>query len=324
MNRLLGAAFGALTIAITPLAAQAQGAPWPSKPIRAVVPFAAGAATDTVARTVLEQVSRQLGQPIIIDNKPGAGGTIGEAQVVNAEADGYTILVHSNTHTVTPFTYRSLPYDPQKDLVGITPLVSVPMVMVTSPQSGVRTLPEFVARAKASPGKINYASAGSGGVTHLGAERLRVAAGFDAVHIPTKGSNEALTEVMAGRVDFYLAPVGLTVPQAQAGKLVPLAVSSSRRSSALPNIPTTVEAGFPNSGYEVWIGMLANAKTPAPILQRLHDETVKAMQAPAVQERLKGLIMEQMTMPMDRFNAFRAQEFRLNAELTKAAGIQPQ
>ena len=314
----LGAAL--LAIACGTAAAQAN---WPTKPIKAVVPFAAGAATDIVARTVLDQLSRQLGQPIIIDNKPGAGGTIGASAVAHAEPDGYTILVHSNSHTVAPATYKNLSYDPQRDLIGVIPLASVPMVMVTSPQTGAKTLQDLVKLAKAKPGSMNYVSAGTGGATHLGAERLLASTGIEAVHVPTKGTAEALTEVMTGRVDFYFSPVGFALPHVKTGRLVPLAVSSSKRSSAMPDVPTTVEAGFPNSDYEVWIAMLAPARTPKAIVDRLHAETDKAIHSPEVQEKFKLLVMDDMAMSVDQFNRFLTQDFKTNAELVKKAGIQP-
>ncbi len=321
MNRILKKAIaGAFTL--LPLLAAAQGA-WPNKPIKVVVPFAAGAATDIVARTVMEQVSRQVGQPIVIDNRPGAGGTIGAGAVARADADGYTFLIHSNSHTVAPATYKSLPYDAQKDFIGISPLASVPMVMVTSTDKGVRSLQDFVRYAKANPGKVNYASAGAGGVTHLGAERIRIAGGFEATHIPTKGTNEAITEVMTGRVDYYFSPIGLAVPHITSGKLVPLAVSSARRFPALPNVPTSTEAGFQNSAYEVWIGMFAPARTPRAIVDRMHAEVTRAMASPELKERYKTLVMDDMPMGVDEFNRFLVQDFRLNAELAAAAGVQP-
>jgi tripartite-type tricarboxylate transporter receptor subunit TctC len=312
----------ATALALAHGAAHAQSG-WPNKPIKAVVPFAAGAATDIVARTVLEQLSRQLGQPIVVDNKPGAGGTIGASAVAHAEPDGYTILVHSNSHTVAPATYKSLNYDAQKDLVGVIPLASVPMVMVASPQSGAKSVADMVRSGKAKPGALNYVSAGTGGATHLGAERLLTSAGFDAVHIPTKGTGEALTEVISGRADFYFAPVGFALPHVKAGKVVALAVSSSKRSAGMPDVPTTVEAGVPDSSYDVWIAMLAPSRTPKAIVDRLNDETAKALRSPEVQEKFRTLVMDGMAMSVDQFNRFLAQDFITNAALVKKAGIQP-
>lgn len=294
---------------------------WPSKPIKVVVPFQPGAATDIVARTVLEQLSRQLGQPMIVENKPGAGGTIGASTVAHADPDGYTLLAHSNSHTVAPATYKSLNYDAQKDFVGIIPLASVPMVMVTSPQNGAKTLAEMVKAGKAKPGAMNYASAGTGGATHLGAERLLSSAGFTAVHVPTKGTAEALTEVISGRVDFYFAPVGFALPHVKENKVVALAVSSSQRSSAMAEVPTTVEAGFPNSAYDVWIAMLAPSKTPRDIVERLNAETAKAIRSEAVQEKFKTMVMDQMIMSVDQFDKFLVADFKTNADLVRQANI---
>ena len=312
-----------LSLAAFPLIAFSQAAPWPSKPIKAVVPFAAGAATDIVARAVLEQVSKQLGQPILIENKPGAGGTIGIGQVAHSEPDGYTILVQSNSYVVIPSTYKNLGFDIAKDMVGVTALTSVPMVLVTSPGKGARTLQDFVKMAKSRPGSINYASAGTGGATHLGAERLNMAAGIKGVHVPYKSSAEALTEVLAGRVDYYFSPIGLAAQYLKADKLVALAVSSKARSSTLPDVPTSLEAGLPNSDYEVWIGMFAPAKTPRAIINRLNEETVKALHSPQLRERLNTLVMEPMPMSPGEFDAFIKKDIQLNADLVKAAGIEP-
>ena len=313
----------ALVLFATPLLVWSQAAPWPSKPIRAIVPFAAGAATDIVARQVLEQVSRQLGQPIIVENKPGAGGTIGSSVVAHAEPDGYTILVHSNSYTVTPATYKSLNYDAAKDMVGVIPLASVPMVLVTAPSKGIRTLADLVKSAKAKPDSINYASAGTGGATHLGAERLRIAGGYKGTHVPYKSSGEALTEVIAGRVDYYFSPIGLAQQYLKADKLVALGVSSIRRASSLPDVPTTIEAGLPNSNYDVWIGMFAPAKTPRAIVNRLNEETARALRSPELREKFNALVMDPMIMSPTEFDAFLKRDFELNADLVMAAGIEP-
>ena len=313
----------ALGLACVPLGAFSQVASWPSKTIKAVVPFAAGAATDIVARAVLEQVSKQLGQPIVIDNKPGAGGTIGIGQVAHSDPDGYTILVQSNSYAVIPSTYKNLSFDVAKDMVGVTALASVPMVLVTSPGKGARTLPDFVKMAKAKPGSLNYGSAGTGGATHLGAERLNMAAGIKGVHVPYKSSAEALTEVLAGRVDYYFSPIGLAAQYFKTDKLVPLAVSSKARSSALPDVPTSIEAGLPNSDYEVWIGMFAPAKTPRAIVNRLNEETVKALRSPELREKFNALVMDPMPMSPAEFDAFLKKDIQLNTDLVKAAGIEP-
>lgn len=303
------------------IAVGVQAQAYPAKPIRVVLPFPPGSGTDTTARPVLNQMSKQMGQPIVIENRPGAGGTIGMAAVAAAEPDGYTVLVHSNSFTVVPATYTNLAFDTTRDFVGVMPIAGLPMALVTSPAKGYQTLKDLIATAKAKPGSINYASAGAGGATHLGAERFRLAAGFDGVHIPYKGSAEALTDVMTARVDYYFSPVGLALPQIAAGKLVALAVSSSTRSSAMPNVPTTLESGLPNSEYNVWVGMMANARTPRPVLQRLHDEMVKAIQTAEIQETFRKLVAEPMIMSLDQFDAMLKSEYGMNAALVKAAGV---
>ncbi|MFN0303484.1 MAG: tripartite tricarboxylate transporter substrate binding protein [Burkholderiales bacterium] len=294
---------------------------WPAKPIRVIVPFPPASGTDTIARPVLAQMAKQLGQPIVIENRPGAGGTIGMAVVAQSEPDGYTFLVHSNSFTVVPATYSKLGFDTVRDFVGVMPIAALPMALVVAPAKGYKTLNELIAAGKAKPGSMTYASAGAGGATHLGAERFRLAAGFDGVHIPYKGSAEALTDVMTARVDYYFSPIGLALPQIKAGKLAALAVSSSSRSSGLPEVPTTLESGLPNSDYNVWVGLMALAKTPRPIVQRLHDELVKAIQSNDVQDAFKALVADPMIMSLDQFDVLLKSEFSMNAALVKAAGV---
>jgi tripartite-type tricarboxylate transporter receptor subunit TctC len=311
--------FGSIVLCVASASALAQA--WPAKPIRAVVPFPTGSGTDTIVRPVLTQMSKQLGQPIVIDNRPGAGGTIGMAAVAQADADGYTLLLHSNSFTVVPATYTKLAFDPVRDFVGVMPVASLPMALVVAPAKGYRTLGELIAAGKAKPGSINYASAGAGGATHLGAERFRLAAGFEGVHVPYKGSAEALTDVMTARVDYYFSPIGLALAQIRAGKLAALAVSSSKRSNALPDVPTTLEAGLADSDYNVWVGMMAHARTPRPILERLHEELVRAIQSPEVVETFKKLVAEPMIMSLEQFAAMLKSEVAMNAALVKAAGV---
>lgn len=312
--------FLAAALVAAPLLASAQA--WPTRPIKAVVPFPPGAQTDLVARAVLERVAKQLGQPIVIENKPGGGTTIGEAAAAHSDADGYTLLVDSNNITLTRWTFRNLSYDASRDLVGVTPLVSVPMVVVTSPESGLKTVGDLVRAAKAKPDSVTYASAGPGGATHFGAERVRMAGGFTATHIPYKGSGEAIREVVAGRVTFHVGPLGLALPQMKAGKLVALAASSSHRSPQMPELQTTVEAGLPDSSYDVWIGLFVPAKTPKPIVQRLAEETRKAMASPEVKERLNSMAMDELSMGTDEFATFMARESEVNHRLVQATGFQ--
>ena len=306
-----------LLTSLCPAASQS----WPTKPVRVIVPFTAGSAVDIVARAVMEQVSTQIGQPVIVENRGGAGGTLGVGLVAKAEPDGHTILVHSSTHAVTASTYTNPGYDARKDFAAITALANVPNVLVTAPGK-YKSVKDMIEAGRAKQGSLNYASAGAGSSAHLNAERLMMAAGAKAQHIPFKGGPEALTEIMAGRVDFYFVPL----PPARgliAGKKVDaLAVSSARRAGALPDVPTTVEAGYPNSEYNFWIGMFLPVKTPAAIVARLHEETIKALKNPAVIERLDKAGGEPMPMSPAAFDDFVRKEIELNAVLVKAAGIE--
>jgi tripartite-type tricarboxylate transporter receptor subunit TctC len=293
---------------------------WPAKPIRLIVPLTAGSATDVMARLVMDQASAQLGQPIIVENRPGAGNTIGMSAVAKADSDGYTILANSSTHTVTPATRSNLGFE-MTDLTAIVPLGNMPVVMVFNPSKGYEKLSDFVAAAKAKPGSVNYASAGAGNSSHLNGERFRLAAGFEAVHLPFKGAPEALTEVVAGRADFYFAPLINALPLLKDGQLQALAVSGSARASALPDVPTTVEAGYPNSEYNFWAGVFAPSKTPADIRAKLYAEIAKALQHPAIRDKLIGLGADPMPLTSVEFEALVRREIDTNAQLVKAAGI---
>jgi len=294
---------------------------WPAKSLRVVVPFTPGSATDIMARTVSEKLSTQLGQTVVVENRPGAGGTIGAAQVAKAEPDGYALLVHSSSYTVTPSTYKNLPYDTLRDLTGVAPLGLLPNVLVISPSKGIRSVQELIAAAKAKPGSMNAATIGVGSATHLNAERFRLGAGIDVVSVPFKGTPEALTEVMTGRVDYYFCPVNAALPFLKDGKLLGLAVGSTKRSVALPDLRTTLELGVRNSDYNFWVGMFAPAKTPHEILNRLHEETVKALRSADVREKLLRLGAEPMEYSPEQFNAYLREEIAANAALVKAAGM---
>ena len=305
-----------LMTSLGPAAAQS----WPTKPVRVIVPFTAGSAVDIVARAVMEQVSTQIGQPIVVENRGGAGGTLGVGMVAKADPDGHTVLVHSTTHAVTATTYSNPGYSARTDFTAITALANVPNVLVVAPGK-YKTLKDLIEAGRAKPGSLNFASAGPGSAAHLNGERLLAAAGIKAQHVPFKGGPEALTEVMSGRVNFYFIPL----PPARgliAGKKVDaLAVSSAKRAKALPNVPSTVEAGYPNSEYNFWIGMFLPAKTPAAIAARLNAETVKALKNPAVMARLDKSGAEPMPMTLAEFDAFVKKEIDINAALVKAAGI---
>jgi tripartite-type tricarboxylate transporter receptor subunit TctC len=314
---LLAAAVLCFTAALTPVSAQN----WPTRPVRVIIPLSAGAATDIMARAVFEQVSQQLGQPFIVENRPGGGNTIGMAAVAQAEPDGYTILANSSTHTVSPATRSKLPFNVLTDLSGVIPLGNMPVVMAVNPKKGYKTLADFVNAARAKPGSINYASAGAGNSSHLNGERFRLAAKFEAVHVPQRGAPEALTEVIAGRLDFYFAPLLNSITFLREGTLQALAVSGSQRASALPDVPTTVEAGYPNSEYNFWAGVFVPAKTPPAIRERLHAEIAKALKSAVLSDRLKKLGSDPFLITPAQFDALVKQEIEVNTQLVKAAGI---
>ena len=312
-------ALAAVAIGTFSMAAQAQD--WPKQSIKFVVPFTAGSGTDIVARAVAERLTTALGHPVIIENKPGAGGTIAANQVAKAPADGYTLLVHSSGHVVNPAIYPNLPYDTLNDLVGITSLASLPNVMVVSPSKGFKDVKDLIAKVKAKPDGFNYASAGTGSATHINAEKFRVAAGINATHIPFKGTPEALTETISGRIDWFFAPIVSALPLIKDGKLQVLAVGTPKRSDDLPNTPTTVEAGVPGSEYTFWVGMLAPSKTPKPVLDKLNAEVVKILNSTEFKTKLDNIGAAPMPMTSTAFNGFIKSETEGIAKLVQAAGI---
>jgi tripartite-type tricarboxylate transporter receptor subunit TctC len=313
----------ALLALVSAATSSARGQAWPARqPIRLIMPFPPGSAIDAVARPVFDAVSRQIGQAMVFESRPGAGGTLRTAAVAKAEGDGYTLLINSSVHTITPSTYSKLPYDTVRDFAGIIPLAQFPNVLVVPP-SRFKTVQELVAAAKAKPGSITYGSGGVGAATHLNAERFRLSAGFEAVHVPFKGAPEALREILGDRIDFYFSPLLSAVPLIESHQIRGLAVSSLKRSATLPDIPTTLEAGYPDSDYVFWIGLFAPAATPPAIIERLHDETAKALSEPTVRNALDKLGADSMAMTPAQFDAFVRHEIADVAVLVKAAGIQP-
>jgi tripartite-type tricarboxylate transporter receptor subunit TctC len=323
MVRKTGAAWmlaGALLTIAGPDAALAQG--YPSKTIMAVIPFAPGNANDVVARIVLDQLQKQLGQPIVIENRAGAGGTTGVGFAAKAAPDGHTVLVHSSTFSASYSLYKTLPYDTFNDFAAVAPFGVQPMVLVAAPAKGWKTAAELIGAAKANPGKLNYASAGVGAASHLAAERFRVGAGFTAQHIPFRGPVEALTEVITGRIDFYFLPVAAALPQIQDNKVVALAVSTAKRAAALPNVPTTAEAGLKDAAYVFWNGLFVPAKTPREIVDKLHQETEKALTVPSVQERLAKIGQDPVSMTSEDFDRYFREDVLSTAKLMREVGVQ--
>jgi tripartite-type tricarboxylate transporter receptor subunit TctC len=305
------------TVLLGPAAAQE----WPTKTVRVIVPFSAGSATDVVPRIVFEQVQAQTGQTFVVENRPGAGFTVGVGAVKSAPADGYTILVHSNAFVTSP-AIQAVNWDPVKDFSGITPLANVPMVLVISPEKKIDTLKQLVDRAKANPGTLNYAAAGIGSPPHLTMERFRMAAGFTGQLVPFKGAPEALTEVATGRVDVYFSPLAPAMSLIQSGKLKPLAVSSLTRAAALPNVPTTTEAGFKDSDFDFYVGMFVPKQTPRALVNKMHAEVVKALNNPAVKEKLTKIGAEPLILQPEAFDARIAKEAPLAEKLARAVGIE--
>jgi tripartite-type tricarboxylate transporter receptor subunit TctC len=294
---------------------------WPDRPIKAVIPFSAGSATDVIPRAVFDQVATELGEPIVVENRGGAGGTIGVGAVAKAEPDGYTILANSSAHTVAPWIIPNLPYDTARDLTAVIPLGKNANVLVVLPSKGWKTVQDVVAAAKKNPGTFNYGSAGVGTATHISAERFRLSAGFEATHIPYKGGPEALTDVLGGRIDFYYCPISTAIPLVRDGRLLALAVSTPTRAAALPDVPTSIEAGYPNSDYTVWYGAFMPAKTPPAIVERFYTATAKVLKTDKMQEKLAQLAVDPLPMTSAEFNKYVVDEIAANAQLVKAAGI---
>jgi tripartite-type tricarboxylate transporter receptor subunit TctC len=311
-----------LIFALVPLTLSAVFAQsWPTRQIVSIVPQSAGSALDIITRAVMEQLATRLGQTIVVENRTGAGNTIAMAAVARAEPDGYTILTNSSTHSLVPVTYGNLPFDTFRDLTPIIPISNTPLVMVVASSKGYNNLAEFVAAAKAKRGAMNYSSGGVGTITHLAMEAFRLAAGFDAVHLPFKGAPEALTQVLAERADFYFSPLPPALPFLKDGKLKVLAVAGSERASAMPEVPTIKEAGYPEATYNFWVGLFLPSKTPEPIMDRLYKETRAALQTSVVKERYTRMGADFLSLDRAGFAKLIQDEFALNTKVAKAAGL---
>ena len=293
------------------------GQAWPTRPVQTISPFSAGNANEIVARVVLEAVSRQLAQSFVIENRPGAGGSVGAAVVARAAPDGYTLLLNSASLSSQVVLQKNLPYEPVRDFAPVIALGVQPSVLVTAPAKGWKSVADLVVAARAKPGELTYASAGLGSASHFAAERLRLAAGFEARHIPFRGPTEAFTEVMTGRLDFYFLPIAPALPNIKAGKVVALAVSTPGRAALLPDVPTVVEAGYPAAQYLFWGGLAFPAGTSRAIIDRLHEETRKALGLPAVQDKLATLGVQPMPMSVDEFVRFARDDVAATVKLAK-------
>lgn len=297
---------------------------YPNKPVRMVVGFSAGSTTDILARMVSQKLTESWSQQVLVDNRTGAGGTIGAGIVAKAPANGYTLLFNSSGHATNVALYTNLPYDPQKDFVAISAVVNQPFVLVAGTPAGVRTVAELIKAAKARPGQINYGSAGLGSGTHFAAEKFRLVAGIDVVHVPYRGGPEATTDTIAGRVAFWFPPVGIAVPYIRDGRLLALGVTSARRSGLLPEVPTLAEAGVAGFDYTFWNGLWAPARTPADVLDKIAKGVVRALGSPDLRDQFTRFGAEPMTMTPAEFARFVRSEMDDAARIAKAAGIKPQ
>jgi len=293
---------------------------WPgAKPIRAICPFQAGSTVDILGRIIADPLAAAIGQTIVVENRGGAGGSTGSAAVASADPDGYTLLINAAAHTAAPAAYPNITYDPAKDFAGVAMIGVVPNVIVIAPSKGITTARELAEKAKS--GEMTYASAGVGSATHWGAERFRLSAGFKGTHVPFRGGPAALTEVATGRVDWMTIGTGSGLPLIQDKRLIPLAVTTQKRSAALPDVPTTLELGFKDSDYTFWNGFLAPAKTPKPIIDRLHSEITKIVASADVRQKLDMQGVEPLPLSPAEFDALMRKEITDNVELAKAAGL---
>ena len=297
---------------------------YPAKPIRILVPLTPGSGADIAGRIVAKYLGDAFKQPVLVENRPGAGGQIGTHAVVKSDADGYTLLVQSASHAANPAIYKSLPYDPLKDLVDVAILGVTPYVMVTAKGGAYPALKSLVDAAKAKPGEIPFASAGIGSSTHLAAEYFAQVAGVKMLHIPFKGSPEAIQDTIAGRTAFYMAPINTAVGQLKEGRLAAFGVSTKRRADVLPEIPPLAEQGVANFDISLWFGMWAPAGTPAAAVQKLNAQVNAVVRLPAVREQFAALGIEPSPMKPEEFARFVREQIAVYRGIVKQAGIEPQ
>ena len=307
-----------VSFALLVVSAFAVAQTYPSKTIHLVSGVSPGSASDTMARILAEKLSASLGQPVIVENKLGAGGLIAAQTVARGDADGHVISIYTSAYTVAPLLNPAMLKT--DELTPVAAIAVVPTTLVVPP-GRFKTVAELVAFAKANPGKLVATSAGVGSSTHMNLERFRIASGIEVLHVPFKGAPEAMTEVLAGRADMYFALTFQVASLVREGKLVALAMGSAKRSALLPDVPTTVEAGYPNSDYNFWVGALVSSKTPREIVQRLHRELTAAVNAPDIRERFLKLGADPLTMSQPEFEAMIREEFEANSRLIKAADI---
>jgi tripartite-type tricarboxylate transporter receptor subunit TctC len=314
----------AMVSGVVLLAASAvQAETWPSRLIKAIIPFGAGSAADVVPRVVFDRLAAELGQAIVVENRAGAGGTIGTATVVKADADGYNILAQSSALSISPAIYPRLPFDITKDLSSALMIGVSANVMIVPVSRPWKTVQDFLADARARPGTIVFGSVGVGSATHISAEKFRLAAGIETTHVPYRGGSEVIADILGGRIDFYFCPLATALPLIKEGRVRALVISTAKRVTDLPDVPTPAEAGLKNAESMFWLGVFMPAKTPRDIIDKFHDAGIKLLAEPSMQESLMQLGVEPFPMTPPEMDAFVAREIAENLELIKAAGIKP-
>jgi tripartite-type tricarboxylate transporter receptor subunit TctC len=309
-------------LALFASAALAQS--YPAKPVRLVVAFTPGSSTDIIGRAVAAKLQEMWGQPVVVENRAGAGGTVGSEFVLRADPDGYTLLANSSAHAANPGMYKELRYDTMRDFVNLALLGGGPNVLMVGPETGWKTLKDFVDAAKKTPGKLNFSSAGMGSGTHFNLEKLKLAAGIDVQHVPYKGTPEAIGDTIAGRVCCYWAPLNAALPHVNGGKALALAVSSAQRSPLLPNVPSVAEQGYAGFDYTLWVGLWGPAKMPPEVAAKINKDVNAALASADLRERLTrlGTVPGNLTIP--QFTEFVRKEIEETKTILQAAGIKPQ
>lgn len=320
MQRLF-AALVATGLAVAAPNAGAQAPNYPTKPVRLMIPFTAGSATDLLARRLAIKMTDTWGQQVVVDNRGGGGGTLATHIVVKATPDGYTLLVHSIAFAMNAALYTKLPYDSVKDLTGVSQIAVSTSLLVASPKLGVKTINELIAIAKAKPGQLNYSSSGVGSGTHLNAEQFRFGAGIEVVHVPYKGVPEQLIDTQTGRIHYFLSPLVPALPFIRDGRVIPLAVTTARRSSVLPDVPTMAEAAIPGYEFQAWFGFFAPVKTPRPIVDQISKEIARIVDLPDIKTQMVNQGEEPRASSPEEFNRFVRAEIEKYRALVKRAGI---
>ena len=308
-----------MTLALV-MAGAAHAQEYPVKPIRIIVPFGAGSATDALARVIGPKLTEMWGQQVLVENRPGAGSVVGTSVVAKAPPDGYTLLVVSASHAINATLYTKLPFDPVKDFAGITPLALIPNILIVHPSLPAKNVKELVALAKSKPGTFNYTSAGIGSNSHINGEIFRSTAGINIVHVPFKGFAEAITEIVAGRLEMTFAPAILASSHIKAGRVRALAVSSSKRSSAFPQLPTMVEAGVRDCVFDGWFGLITVAGTPKPVIDKLNGAVVKILRLPDVATQLQNQGADPMPMTPEEYDKYIRSEVVKLGKVVKESG----